>query len=123
MKTKTIIYWAATVLLCALMTYSASMYFMNTEMIQSYFESHGYPAYIVIPLAIAKILGILMLLTRKVRWLTDWAYAGFFFDLVLAGALHYVHQEDVIPAIVGIVLVFVSFFLGNQVRPYPINNV
>lgn len=105
------------------MAYSASMYFMNTEMIQSYFESHGYPSYIVIPLAVAKVLGIIMLLIRKVRWLTDWAYAGFFFDLVLAAALHYVHQEDVLPAIVGIVLVFVSFFLGNQVRPYPLNDV
>ncbi|NER17287.1 DoxX family protein [Spongiivirga citrea] len=123
MKTKTIIYWVATILLCALMTYSASMYFSNTEMIQGYFESHGYPSYIVIPLAIAKILGIIMLLTRKVRWLTDWAYAGFFFDLVLAGGVHYVHKEDLLFVIVGIVMLFVSFFLGNLVRPYPTNNV
>jgi len=117
MKTNTVIYWIATVLLCGIMAYSASMYIMNTEMIQGYFESHNYPSYIVIPLAIAKILGISMILLRKIRWLTDWAYAGFFFDFVLAGALHYVHKEDLI------FMLFVSFFLGNRVRPYPVSDV
>ena len=82
MNTDKIIYWAATGLLCLLMTFSASMYFMDTETVQKMFVNWGYPAYIVIPLAIAKILGVITLLTKPSKMLKEWAYAGFFFDMV-----------------------------------------
>ncbi len=78
MKTKTVIYWIATILLSIIFLYSAQMYIFNTEMIQGFFEQFNYPTYIVWPLAILKILGVIMILWRKSKWLTEWAYAGFF---------------------------------------------
>jgi len=69
------------------------MYFTKTEMIRGFFESFNYPSYLVIPLAIAKILGVIAVLTRKSRMLTEWAYAGFFFDAVLAFAAHWMAQD------------------------------
>ncbi len=93
MKTQRIIYWIATGLFCAIMLYSASLYFFNTEMINGFFELFGYPTYIVIPLAIAKVLGVIMILWRKSAWLTSWAYAGFFFDLVFAFFAHHLSLE------------------------------
>ncbi len=77
MKVYKIIYWAATIFLCLLMLYSSSMYFTKTEMVKDFFESLGYPTYIVIPLAVAKTLGVIIILWRKSIWLTEWAYQGF----------------------------------------------
>ncbi len=116
MKTNKIIYWVTTGLMCALMLMSASMYFMNTEEIQKAFLGWGYPAYIVIPLAIAKILGIVAILTKKSTLLKEWAYAGFFFDMVLAAVAHLdAGDGQYIGAIGGIVLLVVSRFYENKI--------
>lgn len=117
MKIQRIIYWTATVLLCALMIYSAQMYFRNTEMVKSFFETLHYPSYIVIPLAILKICGLAMILWRGIPWLTEWAYAGFFLDVILAAAAHHNAGEDITQALIGAVLVLISYFFGKEVRP------
>lgn len=72
------------------------------------FEGFGFPAWLVIPLAILKVLGIVAILTKKSKLLMEWAYAGFFFDAILAFASHYIAQDGgylfSIIAIVGIVI-------------------
>lgn len=83
-----IIYWLSTILMCGIFTFSAQMYFRNTDMVQGLFEGFGYPRYIVIPLAILKVLGIIAVLVKKPKFLMEWAYAGFFFDAVLAFVAH-----------------------------------
>jgi len=104
------IYFISTALLTALMLFSASMYFTKTEMVQGFFEQLHYPTYLVIPLAIAKILGLIAIWTRLSSTLKEWAYAGFFFDTVLAATAH-IHAEDGghMMSIAGIVLVLVSY--------------
>ena len=89
MNYKKIGYWVLTGLMCGLFLYSAQMYFFNTEMVKGFFTSLGFPTWVVIPLAIAKVLGVIAVLTNKVSILKEWAYAGFFFDAVLATAAHY----------------------------------
>lgn len=116
LRTK-IIYWAATVLICAVMCYSASMYFLNTEMIRGFFFSFNYPEYLVIPLAIAKICGVVMILWRKSRWLTEWAYAGFFFDIVLAFFAHYFAGDSTTFTLMAMIFLLTSYFFGKSVRP------
>lgn len=112
-----IFYWISTILLCLLFLYSASMYFTKTEMIQGFFESFNYPKYIVIPLASLKALGVGMILWRKSKWLTEWAYAGFFFDLVLATAAHHFAGHGIMGySFYGLLLIFPSYFLGKQIR-------
>jgi hypothetical protein len=117
MNIQKIAYWAATIILVATMSFSAGMYFTNTEMVRGFFEYFNYPTYIVIPLAIAKVLGIIMILTRYSSWLTEWAYAGFFFDLILAGAAHCFGGDSILTVAVGIVALFISYFLGKKIRP------
>lgn len=117
MKINKVLYWTSTVLLCLLMAYSASMYFTNTEMVKGFFENLNYPTYIVIPLAILKVLGVAMILWRKSSWLTEWAYAGFFFDLILATAAHHYGGHDIVGlSLYGLLLIFPSYFLGKQIR-------
>jgi len=118
MKIQKIIYWIATIITCGVFTFSAQMYFRNTAMVEGFFEALQYPSYIVIPLAIAKVLGIAMVLWRGIPWLTEWAYAGLFFDAVLAFAAH-MHADDGGYMFSLLVLIFlpISYFLGKRVRP------
>ena len=117
MNTKKIVYWGSTGLISLLMLFSASMYLFNYEEISKVFLSLGFPVFIIYPLAIAKLLGITAILTRKVKTLTEWAYAGFFFDLLLAFGAHWFAADGgFVPALVGLLLVIFSYVLGNQVR-------
>lgn len=118
MKIKRIIYWIATLLACGVFVFSAQMYFRNTEMVQGYFESLQYPSYIVIPLASAKVVAIVMLLWRGIPWMTEWAYAGLFFDAVLAFSAH-MHAGDggQMFAVIALISIPISYFLGKKVRP------
>ncbi|RNC88087.1 MAG: DoxX family protein [Winogradskyella sp.] len=117
MRVKQVIYWITTLVLCGIMLFSASMYFTKTEMVKGFFESFNYPTYIVIPLAVLKVLGIVMILWRQSKWLTEWAYAGFFFDLVLATAAHYHAGHDLIGfSLYGLIVILPSYFLGKHIR-------
>lgn len=117
MRVKRIIYWVTTLALCVIMLYSATMYFVKTEAIKGFFESFNYPTYLVIPLAVLKILGVGMILWRQNKWLTEWAYAGFFFDLVLATAAHHHAGQSIIGfSLYGLIAIFPSYFLGKYLR-------
>ena len=98
------------------MLYSASLYFINTEMIKGFFKSFGYPEYIVIPSAVAKVLGVLMILWRKSKWLTEWAYAGFAIDITLAFFAHYIAGQSVSLTLIAMIALLTSYFFGKEVR-------
>ncbi len=118
MNTRKIIYWIATGILTAIMLFSIQMYFLNYETVQGFFEALDYPKYLVYPLAIAKILGLVAIWGNFSKWLKEWAYAGFFFDFVLAFTAHWVAKDGghILP-IVAIVVLMISYFLGKTVRP------
>ncbi len=115
MNTNKIIYWVATVVCCGMMAFSATMYFTKTEMVKGFFTHFQYPPYLVIPLATAKILGIVAILYRKNTWLKEWAYAGFFFDGVLAVSAH-IHDNDGGYIMVGMMILgtLVSYFMEKR---------
>lgn len=116
MKRNKIIYWVSTGLLCAMMLFSASMYFMKTDEVKSIFEGFNYPSYIVTPLAIAKLLGIVAILTRRSRMLLEWAYAGFFFDFILAFAAHWNAQDgEHGGALIALVLLTISYIFERKI--------
>jgi DoxX-like family len=110
------IYWTATVICCGIMAFSASMYFTKTEMVRGFFTHFLYPSYLVIPLATAKILGIAAILYRKNTWLKEWAYAGFFFDGVLAASAH-IHANDggYLMALLVVAGTLVSYFMEKKI--------
>lgn len=107
-----IAFWITTGLLSLLMCYSAGMYFLNHEAVVGYFQALGYPTYLIYPLAVLKLLGILALLTRKSRMLMEWAYAGFALDFSLALAAHWVAQDGghVISGVALLLLISSRFF-------------
>lgn len=110
-KTTKIIYWVSTGLLTAMMLMSAGMYIFTNAEISAVFETLGFPSYIVIPLAIAKILGIATIWVNKFKSLKEWAYAGFFFDFVIAFFAHFmVGDGECGGAAMAMVLLLVSYF-------------
>ena len=118
MRVKKIVHWIATGVLTAIMLFSIQMYFFNYEAVQGYFEALNYPGYLVYPLAMAKILGLIVILGNFSKWLKEWAYAGFFFDITLALTAHLIAKDGghIVP-IIAFVALFTSYFLGKTVRP------
>ena len=83
MKIISIIYWATTALLSFAMLFSAYAYLTQPAMKQA-FEHLGYPTHFRLELAVAKVLGALVLLAPVGPRLKEWAYAGFAFTFVAA---------------------------------------
>ncbi len=110
-------FWVVTGLFSLMMLGAAFMYVSQYESTRAIFESLGYPAYIIIPLAIAKILGAAAILSNYSKTLKEWAYAGFFFNLLLAASAHYFSGvPSPLTAIVALALLIVSYVLDKKVR-------
>ena len=65
----------------------------NHAMFSKRFAALGYPTYIIYPLTIAKLLGLIAIWSNKSKTLKEWAYAGFFFDFILAMVAE-IHADD-----------------------------
>ncbi len=106
MKFDRLFFYISFGLLTVLMLYSASMYIQNTEQMQAYFEQLGYSGKIVIPLAVAKILGLIAIWFIPNKILKQLAFLGFFIDVVLAFIAHIqANDGQYLYALIGIVLV------------------
>jgi uncharacterized membrane protein YphA (DoxX/SURF4 family) len=77
-----IIYWTATVLILAMMLFSAASSFMENPEGAKMLAAIGYRPYVLHLLAVAKVLGVIAILTPGFPRLKEWAYAGFMFDLI-----------------------------------------
>lgn len=116
MKNYKLVYWISTGLLTAMMLMSAGMYIFNHEEISKVFVSLGYPAYIIYPLAVAKVLGLVAIWSNQSKALKEWAYAGFFFDFVLAFFAHVmVSDGEQFGAVIATVILFVSYFSWKKI--------
>jgi hypothetical protein len=112
-----IIFWIVTGLLSLMMLGSAGMYIFDHASVATVFQSLGYPTYIIYPLAIAKILGVIAIITNYSKWLKEWAYAGFFYDFLLAASAHYFSGiPSPLMAIIALALLIVSYILDKKVR-------
>ena len=94
MKKDKIIYWSSTGAISFIMLFS--MFKMYTPT----YEHLGFPHYFRTELLIAKILGMIVLLTPRVpSILKEWAYAGFSIVLISASIAHFNSGDTIINAI------------------------
>lgn len=115
MKRDKIIYYVATGLLTALLLMSVGMYLFNHAEVSEMFVSFGYPTYIIYPLAAAKVLGLFAIWNPNFKALKEWAYAGFFFDFILAFFAHYmVGDGEQIGAVIAMVLLLASYIFNKR---------
>lgn len=93
------------------------MYIFDHGTVVGNFLKLGFPEWLIYPMAIAKLSGVLMLLTKFNKSLTELAYAGIFFNLMLAVGAHVaVSDGEFPPALVGVILVVASYFTWGKSR-------
>lgn len=94
---------------------AGGMLFMN-EMSSQTFRDLGFPGYLAYPLGVAKILGLAAIWTGYSRSLKEWAYAGFFFNALIALSAHINTNDGNWPmASFFIVLLLTSYFSWKQI--------
>ncbi|SFI28166.1 DoxX family protein [Bradyrhizobium sp. cf659] len=111
-------YWISTTLLCLLYLTSAYMYLTKGDWVRQVLGELGYPAYLVPFMVAVKILGPAAILLRVSVTLSDLAYAGIFYHLLLSGLAHVGVRKPggALPAAVGLVLLASSFVTQNAAR-------
>lgn len=115
MKKQKFVYWITTGLFSAMMLLSAGMYILDYTNVKTVFIALGYPPHIIYPLALAKILGLVTVWGKFSQKLKEWAYAGFFFDLILAAAAHLAIQDNgFAPSLVALTLLLTSYYFDHK---------
>ena len=115
-------YWISTILLTLLYLASATLYVAKKDWVRQTLAELNYPASYLVPLmVVVKVLGPLAILSRVSVPLSDLAYAGIFFHLLLSGSAHLGVRKPkgALPAALGLVLLFVSFSTQNVARNTP----
>ena len=117
MRTNKIVYWGATGLLSVLMIVSTTMYFVKYNDIILTFGKLGFPSWIIYPLAIAKLLGLIAIITKKSEMLKEWAYAGFFFNFILAFSAHIsINDREFVGALIALILLVLSYVFEKKMN-------
>ena len=112
-----IAYWIVTGIFCLMMFVATAIEIFQFGESEKMLTALGYPAHIAYVLPVTKFFGAIAILTRYSKTLTEWAYAGFFFDFVLAALAHYFSGvPSPIAAIVALVLLMISYALGKKIR-------
>lgn len=88
-----LLYWVPTAAFSALFIGSVVLTFADLEASRVATEGFGFPAWAVVPQGIAKALGVIAVLVPRWHTITNLAFAGFLYDLLLAWGAH-IAQRD-----------------------------
>ncbi|WP_184549669.1 DoxX family protein [Mucilaginibacter sp. FT3.2] len=116
MKAFKITYWITTSIIALMMTYSAVAYLTKPEMTQA-FHHLGFPDYFRVELAVAKVIGAILLLIPVSSKVKEWAYAGFFIVFVSAFIAHTASGDPVavrVAPVVFLAILGVSYVSGGK---------
>jgi len=120
MKATKIIYWICTILIIALMLWSAyGTFFIHSPEGEKIMKQIQIPLYLMKFLAVGKVLGAIVILLPGFRRLKEWAYAGYFFDLAGATACFIATGSPV--AEWAPMLVFIALLLGSYFSYHKLN--
>jgi hypothetical protein len=112
------IYRITTGLLTVLMVFSAYLYLFQHEMAAENFTRLGLPTFIIYPLAICKILGLVAIWTNKSKMLKEWAYAGYTMQLSLAVGTHLSQGDsEFVTPLVALLWVIASYVTYRMMTP------
>ncbi len=118
-KHQKIVYWVPTSLFCLLFLASAIWTLFDIPGTVAETQALGYPSFTVIPLAIAKLLGIVAILTNTSRTLKEFAFAGFLYDVLLATLGHYNNPgigTGIGIAIFGLIIWILAYVVDRKYR-------
>ena len=116
MKTRKIIYWISTAVVCLAMVYSSYSDLYSNEVKQA-FVHLGFPGYFRVELGIMKIIGIILLLAPLPNFFKEWGYAGFSITFISAFIAHTASGDPVGNRMAPLIILFfllVSYFSLQQ---------
>ncbi len=115
------IYWVATALLILLYLASAVTYIIKTKWVRQTILGFGYPSYLVHFLTFVKLAAVAAIVSRFNVAVSDLAYAGMLFHLLLSGLAHMGARKPLgaLPAVIGLALLAISFATQNAGREVP----
>lgn len=93
-------YGVTTALFLLLQAWATWQYFAEAPRMADAISALGYPTYVMKILGVAKVLGILAIMTGVSTTLKEWAYAGFTFDVCGAIASHVSAGDPLLVALV-----------------------
>jgi hypothetical protein len=103
-------YWVSTCLFSLVIIGSIVLYITQYDRFSTGFLKLGYPSYLIYPLIVAKSLGLIAIWSRKVNWLKEWAYAGFFFNLALSLVAHFaINTGNHLNALIAMIFLLISY--------------
>src|SRR5580692_3738766 len=109
MKKTNIIYWVVTLLFVASMILSAFPEVIQSAESRQFMDHLRYPPYINPFMGVLKLLGIIAILVPGFPRLKEWAYAGFFFDL-LGATYSQIANDGFVPQISFMLIFFILLF-------------
>jgi hypothetical protein len=118
----TYIYWISTALLSLLYVSSAFLYLSKASFVRNAQAELGFSAGFLVPfMMLIKLLAPVVILSRFNVALSDLAYAGTLYHLVLSGLAHLGvgKPKGAIPAFMGLALLAASFATQNVAREMP----
>ena len=117
MRTQKIIYWIATGLMSLVFLFSIYIHLFNHDGTAVFYESLGFPTWMVYPSGIVKLLALIAIWTDRSTFLKEWAYAGLFFDAIMAFTAHNIAQDGALLfSAIAIVTIIISRYLYGKVN-------
>ncbi len=111
MKRNKIIYWISTGLFCAFLLLTSISYLTDPSFV-NIFKHLGFPQYFRVELAIAKILGVLILLiSRLPSRFKEWCYVGFGITLI-SGMIAHINSGDSVGYIFNVIFWFILLIIS-----------
>lgn len=118
------IYWITTILMAILIVSSIYLNFFKFGGVSDFYDRIGFPAWLIYPSAILKILCLIAIFTRKSDMLKEWAYALLFFNAVLAFSGHQLEQDGMgMYAFAAAMFIMTSRIFEEKVYPEPMSMV
>jgi uncharacterized membrane protein YphA (DoxX/SURF4 family) len=117
MKLKPIGYWVATVFFAFTMLMAGIAELSRSHDLVQINVQLGYPVYLLTILGVWKLLGVIALLVPGFPRLKEWAYAGFFFDLMGAAVSGIVRGGDLEGVILMPIILTLILLASWALRP------
>jgi hypothetical protein len=114
-KTKTTIYWIATLFIAFIMTISGALALIHAPTMMTALAHLGYPPYFSNLLAVSKLAGVSVLLLPGIPRLKEWAYAGFAITVLSASYSHLLSGDGLLA--LEPLVTFAALILSYTMRP------
>ena len=110
MKIFRLFFWISTLALCAIVLMTVVMFLLDLEAAKTTFTTLGFPDFLVIPLIVAKVIGLVFIVLKKPKLLERLSYLAFLILFVIAFVAHLLAKDgELLIPILSILLLAASY--------------